>query len=301
MPTVTAITNPVRLRLLCPPTSAALAAPLLSRHLSITVAEAMHRLARGPGPLAERLSRPHAERLAALLQTLGMRVEIESQHANATPRQIDLSLQPSHGSDLRRLARGLALTLNLSEQRVLHDLRQPGGVILRAPDAGLVDRLRRAMRRLTGLQIATSARESAILDLFPRTPTQSRALMRHLNLLGLTACPFNGALASGLDAKMVDHLTLRFGDQVVGLERAFQRLDLYLTGPGTMPPMDLADFLATRRHGTGQIETLSPTVPLRIETGLSYAAALQFQTDYEMIGLHTVANLTRSGTAKESR
>lgn len=296
MPAAVTVTvkNTVRLRLVCTPKIPALAAPIVARHLSIPLPDALHRLTRGPGPLADGLCEHAAARLADLLQTLGLRVVLEHQ-TSVAHREIDIALQATPDSDLPQLADRLAKVLGRSMAETLEDLHRPGGVILRAPDAGQIDRLRRAMRRLKGLRIATSTPEKAVFDLFPRTATQSRALMRHLALLGLTACPFNGALASGLDNRTVQHIALRFGDQVFGLERAFQRLDLYLTGSGTMSPIDLADFLATRHRGAGQIEALSPTVPLRVETGLSYAAARQFQTDYEMIGLHTVANLTRPG------
>jgi len=299
MPAVVTVKNSVRLRLVCTPKIPALAAPIVAQHLSIPLQDALHRLARGPGPLADGLSAQPAARLANLLQTLGLRVVVEHQ-TTAAHREIDIALQAMPDSDLAELVRRLATELGRTPGQTLAELNRPGGVILRAPDVAQIDRLRRLMRRVKGLRIATSTPETAVFDLFPSTATQSRALMRHLALLGLTACPFNGALASGLDSRTVLHLTKRFGDQVFGLERAFQRLDLYLTGTGTMSPIDLADFLATRHQGAGQIEALSPTVPLRVETGLSHAAARQFQTDYEMIGLHTVANLTRPGTSREN-
>ena len=304
MSTAITITNPVRVVLLAPALVpvVAMAAALLARHLRLTPDQAMARLHCAPGSLAGGLSPERAARLATLLSVLGLRVRAEPDTgAPLDSPRVDLCLQASPGSDLDALASGLAGMLQRPTAAIYLDLQQPGGVILRGPTDEDIEKLRRMLRKLKGLQLATCCPDAAEFDLFSRPGTcPDRPLLRHLALLGLKPCRFSGALASGLNRQLRDHLTARFGHKVFGLERAFQRLDLYLTGPGSMAPLDLADFLATRHLGGGRLDTISLVAPLRIETGLSYTAARQFQTDYEMIGLSTVARLTQPGRAAEN-
>lgn len=297
------LTDPLRVVLLAPASMplTTMAASVLERFLRLAPDQALARLQRAPGALAGGLSPHQAMRLATLLSVLGLRVRAEPDTVAPRPTRFDVSLQAASGSDLGLLARALVATTGRSEASILQDLRFPGGVILRAPDDDMVEKLRRQLRKLKGLQLAICCPDAAEFDLFLR-PGQcpDRPLLRHLALLGLKPCRFSGALASGLNRQLLRHLTTRFGTRVFGLERAFQRLDLYLTGQGTVAPLDLADFLATRHLGGGRLDTISLVAPLRIETGLSYAAARQFQIDYEMIGLSTVARLAKPGRADEN-
>jgi hypothetical protein len=296
MSTALSITNPVRVRLLAPASIPILtmAAAVLARHLHLSESQALDRLQHAPGSLAGGLSADHARRLARILLVLGLRVRTEPETAAPLAEPCpDLSLQASAEADPNRLSHALAPLLLRDPHDILHDLQNPGGIILRGLGIGDVERFRQAVRRIKGLQLTTCCPDSAEFDLFSRAgAVPDRALLRHLGVLGLLPVRFNGALAGGLNRTLFDHLMKRFGRQVFGLERSFQRLDLFLTGPGDMAPLDLADFLATRHLGGGRVVTISMVAPLRIETGLSYGAARQFQTDYEMIGLSTVARLT---------
>ncbi|MGL6208200.1 MAG: hypothetical protein ACRC14_00015, partial [Paracoccaceae bacterium] len=300
--TALTLSNPVRLVLVAPATAPLLAAGLLAKHLAISPQTALRRLSCVTGALAEGLSQDKAGRLFNLLTALGLRVRVEAEgDARPMPAKFDLSLQAAVGDDSAVLSWALAQILQRSRDELLETLSRPGGIILRDRTEADLEYLRRATRRLKGLHMAISRRDQAVFDLFARRAGRlSAALLRHLTTLGLKPCLFNGALASGLDRQTMDHVMTRFGDSVFGLERAFQRLDLYLSGSGSLTPLDVADFLATRVVGGVRAETLSPIAPLRIETGLSHTAARQFQIDYEMIGLQTFARLAHFGHLPES-
>lgn len=283
-----------RLVLLAASPTAPLAAKALARHLNIPAGQALDRLTRGPGVLAEGLEPTQAAQLAALLMALGLRVRCYSGADPGTPRGLpDLSLQLASGADPLRMAQALAQVLGRDPAAVLADLYRPGGVILTTPQPELAERLRRLMRRQKGLQLASSCPDQAVYDLFGgniSTRPQRRDLGRHLRLLGLQPCHFSGALAAGLDRRMLDHLLHRFAPAgVFGLNRAFQRFDLFLTASREMGPRALRDFLTTRQVG-GDTEALQ-AAPMRIDTGLSHSAARQFQGDYDLIGLETFARL----------
>jgi len=302
MSTALTIFNPVRLVLIAPVSTPHLAADLLAQHLGITAQQALRRLACVSGPLAEGLGQDAAQRLARLLAALGLRVRLEAgADQPVEAERLDVAVQATGAEALPGVAHQVAAVLQRNVAAVRHDLTQPGGVILRRQSMDEIAQLRRGLRRAKGVQIATSCPDQAVHDLFARPAARlTGALMRHLTTIGLTPCLFNGALASGLDRRTLDHVTARFGDQVFGLEQAFQRLDLYLSGASHISPLDLADFLATRSATCTRPDPLAPLRPLRIETGLSHAAARQFQTDYEMFGLHTFARLSSQVTPREN-
>jgi len=303
MTTVLSIPDPVRLILLAPAPAPRLAVALLCRNLAITPDQALHRLGQTAGPLACGLRRSEASRLAALLSVLGLRVRLERDDLPAAAGPlVDLSLQPAAGIPLAALARCLADLLDRSDGTLLADLQRPGGVIVPRCPAGQVERIRRGTRRIKGLLIAQVCPDQALHDLFARPGARlSGGLMRHLALLGLRPCPFNAALASGVDRRTRDHVTARFGDAVFGLEQSFQRLDLYVSGSGGLSALELSDFLATRRSmGCGPAGQ-PPFAPQQIETGLSHADARQFQRDYDTIGLQTLARISQPGLAAENR
>lgn len=283
-----------RLTLLAASPTAPLAARALARHLNIPAGLALDRLTRGPGLLADGLEPAQAARLAALLMALGLRVRHDRGEGPTVARGLpDLSLQLAPGADRLRMAQALAQVLEQPLSDMLGALHRPGGVILTAPQPDVVDRLRRLMRRHKGLHLATSCPDQAVHDLFggnTSTRPQRRDLGRHLRLLGLQPCPFSGALAAGLDRRTLDHLLRRFAPAgVFGLNRAFQRFDLFLTASRDMGPRALQDFLTTRQIDTDRLAL--DASPVRIDSGLSHAAARQFQSDYEMIGLDTFARL----------
>ena len=155
--------------------------------------------------------------------------------------------------------------------------------------------LRKQIRRHAGLKTAQS-NANALSDLFvvgTLSTGLARALGRYLALFCAAPCRFSGALAAGLTLHQVKQLSLRFPDaNLLGLDRAFQRFDLFLTGIGDLAAQDVAEFLSTRTNLSGaMVECVTPLQPLQIEKGLSRGATQQFRADYAAIGLQTCARL----------
>lgn len=269
-----------------------LAAGVLARHLDISEAAARARLCDGASLLAEALDTDFARRLADLLRSFGVRVRVEPDLAYI--RRTDLAVQMAVPLRVQRTIRQVARHTGLSVEDVAEQLQRPGGVVLTALEQPEVERLRNALGQMNSLVLVESDPARAVYDVFLPDGNVTDDLGVRLKIMGAEPDPITGAIASGLDVTLRNHLESHVKDAgLLILDRAFQRYDLYLTRATGWVTRDLADFLGTRTGlSRSRFEVLSQSLPLRIETGLTHAAARQFRADYGSIGLHTLLMLS---------
>lgn len=302
----------IRLSLIGPCATAKLAAPTLARHLGISVDDATVRLCQAPATLADRMEANRARRLAALLLSLGVAVRMTPSpaHAKAKPcpdaKPLDavyeVSVQPIEAEEIERLSHAISqalppMVLSGGDRRpeaLEIALSGPGGLVLTGLEPEQIKKLRHAFRKIDGLRIAGSSAVGAMYDILrdPRIEgPDPDTLAASLRRLGLVPCKLTGAVAARLDAKTRDHVLRRFGGLgLIALNHDFQRFDLFLTGAHNLSPRELADFLVVRSDLPRRILERMPRA-LRIESGLTRANALAFQSDYAALGLETCARL----------
>lgn len=280
------------LALLAPAPSAELAAPVLAQMLDISAADAMDRLAAGPGILAAGLSRARARRAAALLGVMGLRVRVDAEVGLAVPL-FDVALQVADTALRETVAERLSGWLDRPAAAIAAGFARPCGLVVQGLDWTAVCHLRRRVRALSGLLLLVSDPDGATYDLIawepPRNPARVQPLLALLRRLGLGGCMVTGAVAAGLDRAMVRAVLRRFPDcGLLAMNRDFQRFDLVLAGAPMPVRGELADFLAARTALPPQtFAQPDRTAGLRIECALSRADALAFQADYAAIGLET--------------
>lgn len=267
-----------------------LAASTLSRHLDISQSEAEAQLRSGSIKLDRTVDAASEDRLRALLAALGL-----SQRAGEAPFDQVLSLQMINPADQAYIAPKLAVLLQMDVAVVAHALQRPGGLIIETLSTDQAAHLRKQCRRHHGVRTAIS-HTNAICDLFLAGALPAglgRELSRYLAVMGAAPCRFSGALAAGLSLRQTKQIRARFyGADLISLDRAFQRFDLFLTSIGDLDAQDVAAFLSTRSNLSGaMVECVTPLQPLQIEKSLTRAAAQQFQADYAAIGLQTCARL----------
>lgn len=274
-----------------PPEMLTLATSTLSRHLAISRAQAEDQLRKGAITLHDAVDQGTEDQLFALLATLGL-----TRQSVETLNDAALSVQLATPADMELAAPKLAAITHLPLPSVQQGLHRPGGLILENLSAFDADKLRKQFRRIQGVKTAQSTM-NAVCDLFvikPLPANISRQLGRYLALMGVTPCRFSGALASGLTMHQTKQICARFAQSgLMGLDRAFQRFDLFLTGIGDLAPQDVAEFLSTRTNLSGaMVECVTPMQPLQIEKSLTRAVTQQFRADYAAIGLQTCARLS---------
>lgn len=269
-----------------------LAAGVLARHLGISEPEAQLRLCDSQSPLAEALDPASARRLAELLRSFGVRARLEPDVMQ--DGRIDVSIQLAVPVRVQRTIRQLARHTGLTEAEISERLQRPGGLMLEGLDRAEVERLKTAVMRMNSLLFLESDPAGAVYDVFLTHGDATDRLTDRLKVMGAEPDPITGAIASGLDAALCNHLKRRSDDAgLLVLDRAFQRYDLYLTRATGWVTRDLADFLVARTgHSRSRFEVLSQSLPLKIETGLTHCAARQFRADYGSIGLHTLLVLS---------
>lgn len=287
-------TSKLRLVLVSTGPTAHVAVASLVQHLGLSAATALARLTVAPSVLAEGIAPDVARDLAGLLRALGLRVRLDG--APEGDARLDLSIQLSAPVRIQRTIRIVAEQTGISPVDVDMRLGEPGGLVLSGLRPTESGRLRRVLERSSNLVVIESDPASAVYDAFLKGAKASPDLTDRLRLMGAQPDPITGAVAAGLDLPLCQHLRNRVeqGNMIV-LDRAFQRYDLFLSRVTGWVTQDLADFLVAR---TGlprcRFEVISDDMPLRIETGLTHAAARQFRADYASIGLHTFLALTAS-------
>jgi hypothetical protein len=267
----------------------------LVTHLGLTPSAALARLSEAPSVLAEAVEAAVARKLADLMRSFGLRVRLDPVSGFTT--ETDLSIQVLVPVRMQRTVRLVAETTGLDVTEVARRLALPGGVVMTGLSRAEVVRHHAVLGRLPNLTLIESDPSSAMYDVFLSGGSGTEALTDRLRLMGAEADPITGAVAAGLDRKLCDHLTGRVGEAgLLVLDRAFQRYDMYLTRATGWVTNDLADFLVARTGlPRSRFEVLSERAPLRIECGLTHAAARQFRADYASIGLHTLVVLSGLG------
>lgn len=227
----------------------------------------------------------------ALLQLLGVQAELVQDHA--APR-CDLSLRLADPRDP-----GLRAWLaDACPEAAVEELTGPSGLVMADLPLEAARATAAALAQRPGVLVTLAAHHGALYDVFgPEGFAVPPALSRYLSILGhgdsASVAPLGRALASGVEARVAALLTARFAELgLIAVNQAFQRFDLYLTGPGHHAIRDLADFLGARGLRDAKA-ALEQRVPLLIECGLTRAAARQFLNDYRHIGLAAEARLCR--------
>jgi hypothetical protein len=282
-------------------TAAAPDAPLailsVASILGIEPQQAADRLAQLPTVLAENVAPPVARRLSALLTALGMQVRLDptrSPRSSTMFDKADLAVQAAGPVPAEAIAR-LSRRLSLADTVVAEALLGPEGLVLRDRRLDEATALRRALRRQPALRVVASAQATAVHDAFHRPGSElpTAELMR----LGLGCCRLTGAVATGMNRATALHLARRSQGNLLILDRAFQRFDLYAVAATGMDPRDLDRFLDARP--AARRPTRRDGVRL-VDANLPYHAALQFLADYTAIGVD-VCLVLRGLPAAESR
>lgn len=271
--------------------SAALALETLGAVLNLSRATLIDLLGRTPIVLPVPPGQD-ARRLRGFLMAMGLRV------ADCDPRladRFDLCIQPKAGAALDPLVAMLRPVLEpvfpMAETALRDGLAAPDGLFLPLLSAPVAASLARRLRRMRQISVMQSRSSDAVYDVFA-PPSGQQGLTSHLRLLGYGEDPLTGALAAGLDRHVAGHLVQRFPQARV-IDRAFQRLDVMLTRINGAVSDDIADFLTLRMGlDRDRFDSVTPTTPLRLETGLLRAVALRFRHDYASIGLPTFVALS---------
>ncbi len=273
---------------------AAIAAGPVAQYFGLSLQEAELLLEKGRGVIASRVPLQAVQRAMPLLAAIGVRIAVQSHDAPQRVERFDLSL--------RLLEAGVADDVVTALQRLgvkqtisAADFAGPSGLLLSDLPEGRALVYASAMRKLVGVQATLCARTEALYDLFARAGTGKdlAPLRRHLGILGCGAFGPGSAIGVGLDHHVLTHVLARFPQfGLYAVNQAFQRYDLRLTGLGGLSPHELQDFLFTRGFGPAEVRGALQSNPgLRVETGLSRTAALQFMSDYATIGLSVLAEL----------
>lgn len=267
--------------------SAMLASSTLARAFGLELCEAERVLAHGGSIVAARQSASAS--CLALLRLLG--VQAQALQDASAPR-FDLSIRLADPTD-----EGARLWLaEFLPQASLRDLCGPSGLVIVNLTAEAAQAMAVTLQRKEGVQVTRAAQAGALYDLFaPPRFAGSSELTRYLTILGhgesAHVAPIGSALASGLEAAMAALVVARFRSLgIVAVHQAFQRFDLHVTGPGHLPPRDVADFLSARGLRNAK-HALESGAPVLIERSLTRAAARQFLNDYRHIGLPIRATL----------
>ncbi|MGC9446553.1 hypothetical protein [Cereibacter johrii] len=287
MSATVASSHEVRVTLVSKPPRPGLAAGVISDHLGLDRPQATRLLAREGGVLAEAVARPVAERLVPLLLALGVTVRLDPSGSAEAALPVDVAVQPLRMPSEGTVGR-LAAHLSYDESALRTALSRPQGLVLRMGRRE-AETLRRSFRRDGSVRIALSNVAGARFDLFLKPGCEmSAGLATLLRRLGLKPCLFSGAVGAGLSPRTAALVVRQHGGLVDAVNRDFQRFDLFLAGGRELARPDLADFLATRAR-IERTRLLSPAEArsIRLEAGLSRAAARRFHEDYAAIGLDT--------------
>jgi hypothetical protein len=292
------------------PPRGVLAAAVLAAEARLPLDEAVVRLSDAPGELTSGIEPAAAHRLVLTLRLFGLRVRAEPADGprQSTSVRFDLALQWSRAeacpAGIEVVAERLGCPLDVAAE----GLASPSGLILSGQDWAAVCGWRQALRRVSGLRLVVSDPQAALYDLLPlgqrADSAQAVALLLHLRRLGIAQCPMTGAVGTGLDLAMRDHVLRRFPRAgFVAVNQDFQRFDLLLTGVTGLDAGDLDGFLRTRgglgRRTDGTVRD-GTADPLRIECALGRTDALAFQSDYAAIGIDTRLRLVWPHAARMS-
>lgn len=288
----------VQVALLSSGTHAGLARGLLRQHFGLNSAEAEALLIRGRGVIAKAVSRAEARAALPVLAALGLQVAILPLDAEPAVERFDLSVRLKDQEAIFA-ARQALRRLGWGMDAASVDFRGPAGLEITGLARAKAEDYAAAMRAVPGVGVTLSAQSTAMYDLFGPTRglgADMARVLKHISVLSCSALDHCPPIAVDLDRRMMAYLLARFPSAgLIGVNQAFQRYHLTLTGLGNISKKDLTDFLATRGYAAAEAaKALSSRSGLRLETGLTRAAAKQFIADYAMIGMTVRADLVRS-------
>lgn len=267
----------------------------LKQHFGLKITEAEALLARGCGVIASDVPRVAAKTALPVLSALGLHVALLPKTAEPTVERFDLSIRLKAAEAMHLVGTTLK-RLGWAGDATPADFCGPAGLEIDGLPRAKAEDYAAALRALRGVGVTVSPQNGAAYDVFAPTNGLGQdmaQILRHISVLACSAKDHCSPVAVDLDRHMLTCLLARFPKAgLIGVNQAFQRFHLTLTGPGRMSSRDLVDFLATR--GCSAAETAEAVVArrsLRLETGLNRAAAKQFVADYAMIGMTVRADL----------
>lgn len=275
-----------------------LAAMPLSLHFGLPLAEAEALLVKGHGVIAARMPKDRACAAIPLLAALGLRLAVLPPDAAQAEALYDLSLRLTEGVDAVAVQPDLQ-RLGLVPDATAPDFNGPAGFAICGLPRAKAEHVILALRSLPGVHATLCPQDGAKFDLFaPKVAMRAEMahVLKYLSDLGCSVRDHWPAFAVGLDRHVLGLVLSRFAPLgLFGVNQAFQRYHLTLTGRGQVSTEDIRNFLATRGLSTSEAtRALSGGQGLRIETALPRAAARQFLSDYAQIGLQVRADLARA-------
>ena len=269
----------------------------LARHFGLNQSDAEALLARGCGVIAPKVTRAAAAEAIPVLAALGLRVTILPATADPAVEKFDLSVRLKTADAIHQV-RPVLKRLGWADDLAPLDFRGPAGLEITGLTRAKAEDHCAALRTLTAVGVTMCSQSAAAYDVFAPTTGLGQDMaqvLQHISVLACSAPDHCLPIAVDLDRSMLTHLLARFPKAgLIGVNQAFQRYCLTLTGAGRLSKQELSDFLATRDRSATQVAEATPDLRgQRLETGLTRAAAKQFMADYAMIGITVRADLAR--------
>ena len=274
-----------------------LAADVLAKRFGVTLQYAESILEQGYGLLSPRFANRAAREALPLLAALGLRVALQPVEAMPPDEFCDVAVRLRDLRNAPKLCAQLERILGHTGLNAA-SFDGPQGYVVSDLSPARAEWLCDTMRRMSGVFCAISEHRTALHDLFAEKPlsvTNHAELLRHLRLMGCGIGGFGDALGLGLDRRVLDRILRQLPTLgLFGVDRAFQRYELLVTGKGALSVQEFADFM-TSRPATKAIKlcNLMKSLPLTLEGWLTRPAAKQFQGDYVSIGIQTATRLVR--------
>ena len=275
-----------------------LAATVLSERFGVTLQYAESVLEQGYGLLCPRLGRAKAREVLPLLSALGLRVALQPVESMPPDEFSDVSIRLRDVRNAPRLVVGLERMLGLTGLNAA-SFDGPQGYVIKDLSPARAEWLCNALRQLNGVFCAISEHQTAFYDLFADralSDTNHAEVKRQLRLMGCGIGGFGDAVGLGLERRVLDRMLAQFPKLgLFGVDRAFQRYELLVTGKGALTGQEFADFMMSRPATQAiQPRKLMEALPLRLENWLTRPAAEQFLGDYGSIGIQAVTRLVRN-------
>ena len=274
-----------------------LAATVLAERFGVTLQYAESVLEQGYGVLSPRFDRTKARNALPLLSALGLHVALQPVESMPPDEFCDISIR------LRDVRHAPKLVVSLERMLGLTGLNAasfdgPQGYVIKDLSPARAEWLCNALRQLSNVYCAISERQTAFYDLFAdrtMSATNHAEVKRHLRLMGCGIGGFGDAVGLGLERRVLDRTLAQFPKLgLFGVDRAFQRYELLVTGKGALTGQEFSDFMMSRPATQAmRPRNLMAALPLRLENWLTRPAAKQFLGDYGSIGIQAVTRLVR--------
>lgn len=199
-----------------------------------------------------------------------MQVMIED-NTNEKPASLfDVSVRRTSYSSLKQLRRKLK-RLGHPKKVKAADFRSPVGLEICGMTQKSALKYIKLLEKINGVTVTMCRHDAALFDVMSTpglTPVEEAEIHDFAVTLGCGAISGHGMLATGLRRDQFAQLTAQFPNaQLVCANRAFERIDLYVTGLGTVSVENLLKFAAW--YGQTAAKAASAGQRHRIETNLS--------------------------------